>query len=109
MHFNEWFGKWPGAEPGARPPPFTGSNPGAARLADHPQEFTACLLIGPESPQHAAGDHDGAGFVDAPGGHAMVFRLDHHGERVPGMNDTWRSTPLGNEIQLDLMMVFMGI
>ncbi len=30
-------------------------------------------------------------------------------ERVPGMTDTWRSTPLGNEIQLDLMMVFMGI
>jgi hypothetical protein len=29
-------------------------------------------------------------------------------ERVPGEAETWRSTPLGAELQLDLMMVFMG-
>jgi hypothetical protein len=31
------------------------------------------------------------------------------GERVPGQNDTWRSTPLGEELNLDLLMVFMGL
>jgi hypothetical protein len=29
-------------------------------------------------------------------------------EEVPGKADTWRSTPLGNELHLDLVEVFMG-
>jgi hypothetical protein len=30
-------------------------------------------------------------------------------ENVPGRNDTSRSTPLGKELNVDLLMVFMGL
>ena len=30
-------------------------------------------------------------------------------ERVPGTTDMWRNTPLGSELHLDLLMVFMGL
>jgi hypothetical protein len=29
-------------------------------------------------------------------------------EEVPGKADTWRNTPLGNELHLELLEVFMG-
>jgi hypothetical protein len=29
-------------------------------------------------------------------------------EEVPGQADTWRNTPLGSELHLDLLQVFMG-
>jgi hypothetical protein len=30
-------------------------------------------------------------------------------EEVPGQADTWRNTPLGNELHIDLLEVFMGL
>jgi hypothetical protein len=30
-------------------------------------------------------------------------------EQVPGEVDTWRNTPLGNELHIDLLEVFMGL
>jgi hypothetical protein len=30
-------------------------------------------------------------------------------EEVPGQGDTWRNTPLGNELHIDLLEVFMGL
>ena len=42
---------------------------------------------------------------------ALNKKLDEFGlqERVPGMIDTTRCTKLGAELNLDLMMVFMGL
>jgi hypothetical protein len=42
---------------------------------------------------------------------ALYKKLDEFGlqERVPGMIDTTRCTKLGAELNLDLMMVFMGL
>jgi hypothetical protein len=42
---------------------------------------------------------------------ALRRRLEQMGleERVPDQADTWRATPLGVELHLDLMMVFMGL
>jgi hypothetical protein len=42
---------------------------------------------------------------------ALQKRLEHMGleERVLGTNNTWRNTPLGKELRLDLLMVFMGL
>jgi hypothetical protein len=30
-------------------------------------------------------------------------------EEVPGQADTWRNTPLGSELHIDLLQVFMGL
>jgi hypothetical protein len=48
---------------------------------------------------------------DPESGVALQRRLEQMGleERVPSASDTWRNTPLGRELHLDLLMVFMGL
>ena len=50
-------------------------------------------------------------LVDRESGVALQRRLEQMGleERVPGTNDTWQKTPLGSELHLDLLIVFMGL
>ena len=53
----------------------------------------------------------GPWLVDWEAGIALRRKLEQMGlkERVPGTSDTWRNTPLGNELHLDLLMTFMGL
>jgi hypothetical protein len=52
----------------------------------------------------------GRWLADRETSHALERRILQMGllEQVPGMSDTWRSTPLGAECNLDLYQVFMG-
>jgi hypothetical protein len=53
----------------------------------------------------------GPWLSDPESGVALQRRLEQMGleERVPSASDTWRNTPLGRELHLDLLMVFMGL
>jgi hypothetical protein len=53
----------------------------------------------------------GPWLSDPESGVALQRRLEQMGleERVPSASDTWRNTPLGSELHLDLLMVFMGL
>jgi hypothetical protein len=54
---------------------------------------------------------NGPWLIDPETGVALQRRLEQMGleERVPGTTDMWRNTPLGSELHLDLLMVFMGL
>jgi hypothetical protein len=62
------------------------------------------------------GRHDRASranrpWLSDPESAALQRKLEQMGleERVPSASDTWRNTPLGRELHLDLLMVFMGL
>src|SRR5688500_1085972 len=53
---------------------------GASVAVDEPQELGARACIFAESSQHLAGDHGDAAFVHAACGHALMNRIEHHGD-----------------------------
>src|SRR5688572_23156574 len=56
---------------------------GVSAAVDEPQELGARACVFAESSEHRAGDHGDTAFVHAPRGHALMNRIDHHG------NATW--------------------
>src|ERR1700746_1051588 len=53
---------------------------GAARSADHRQHLAPAERVIAKRPEHPAGHHRDAGLVDTARGHALMGRLDHHGD-----------------------------
>ncbi len=68
------------------------------------------IVIELESMVHFRLFGSGRWLADRETCHALERRILQLGllEQVPGMSDTWRSTPLGSECNLDLYQVFMG-
>jgi hypothetical protein len=44
------------------------------------QELLTGSLVAPKQAGHVAGGHADAGFMDAPGAHALVGSLDYHAD-----------------------------
>ena len=51
-------------------------------VVDERQEFLTCDGAVAEDAQHTAGDEIGAGFHDAACCHALMLRLDEHGDSL---------------------------
>jgi hypothetical protein len=69
------------------------------------------ILAEVEAILHARLFGNGPWLIDRETGLALRRRLEQMGleERVLGTSDTWRNTPLGSELHLNLIKVFMGL
>src|SRR5438445_785639 len=79
------------------------------RTSYHGQELAPSLAIVAEGAQHAAGHHGDVGLVHAARGHALVRRLDDHGDAARLQDLLQRVGDLGRELLLDLQAIGIGV
>src|SRR5688572_22311712 len=75
---------------------------GAAVAVDEPQELGARACVFAESSKHLAGDHGDAALVHAACGHALMSRIDHHGDTAWFQHAVDAVCDLCSELLLDL-------